>query len=343
MTKDKKEWLEFTTTYNLPFESSLQDEEVADLYKQWQADKANKPKNTSKVGVLNKIFNAVVPATSKYLIEDANGKVTGKAAYDNSGELIGYYDPESVKDASGKYDKTKVPSIVPISDKEAQFRADMKRHEQQVSAQVAKEHGLMPQNNPASSRKGTKENPYTTNTEVKGAKVGEWCLHKGKPYQLRQVDIDWANGKRPAASTKSASTAAKPASTAAKPTATPQSQGKQVVQLKRTNDWRTLHKLRKAGIVVVDRGDYYETDRAIYMKPRKANGRVITSINDTNARKSHFVPNRNGKGGKWVDYTPEEMAQRGITAEDEVLAARAGTPLNPNVVAGVQAGELGRS
>ena len=374
MTQDKKDWLEFTTTYNLPFESSLQDEEVADLYKQWQANKANKLKSTPKVGVLNKMFNAIVPpATSQYLTEDANGKVTGKDAYDNSGKLLGQYDPESVKDASGKYDMTKVPNIIPISAERQQFRSDMKRHEQQVAAQVAKERGPMPwekpQNKPAPSRKGTRENPYTTNTEVKGARVGEWCIHKGKPYQLRQADIDWANGKRPAATTKPATTkpaTTKPATTkpaTTKPAATPQMQGKQIVQLKRTNDWRTLHKLRKAGIPVVDRGDFYETDRAIYMKPKKENGRVITSINDTNARKSHFVRNRNGKGGQWVDYTPEEMAQRGKTAEDEVLAARSGTPLqtikpngqfvdsaddvkgnklNPNILAGVQAGELGR-
>ena len=62
-------------------------------------------------------------------------------------------------------------------------------------------------NEPESETKpvrGSKENPYTRNSEVAKAKAGEWCIHKGKPYQLKQVDIDWANGKRPAAKTKPA-------------------------------------------------------------------------------------------------------------------------------------------
>lgn len=378
--KDKKakaEWLEFTTTYNLPYDVSLQDEEVADLYKQWQANRKTSPAKVNK-DIINKNKELANGGRSKYMTFGADGKAIGKNAYDEKGNLIGRYDPESIRrDVGGTptYLMNKVPTIVPIPAQEQQFRADMKRHEQQVSSQVAKERGPMPweKGNTTASKKGTRENPYTTNTEVKGAKAGEWCLHKGKPYQLRQADIDWANGKRPAASITSSPKETPPGkpstpNTPSTPSApgipsTPNKVSKQVVQLKRTNDWRTLHKLRKAGIPVVDRGDYYETDRAIYMKPKKENGRVITSINDTNARKSHFVRNRNGKGGQWVDYTPEEMAQRGKTAEDEVLAARSGTPLqtikpngqfvdsaddvkgnklNPNILAGVQAGDFGR-
>lgn len=63
-----------------------------------------------------------------------------------------------------------------------------------------------PKVNPYTNKpaRGSKENPYTKNSEVAKAKAGEWCIHKGKPYQLKQVDIDWANGKRPAVKPKPA-------------------------------------------------------------------------------------------------------------------------------------------
>lgn len=368
----KKDWLEFTTTYNLPFDASLQDEEVADLYQQWKAGNAKSSapvKNTTAIRH-NKAWSK--NGLSRYITENANGEVVGKSAYDKDGKLIGQYDPESLVDstktmASGGskvYSPDKTPTIKPISAQQQQFRGDMQKHEKQVASQVAKERGPMPwekpQNKPAPSRKGTRENPYTTNTEVKGAKVGEWCIHKGKPYQLRQVDIDWANGKRGSGTPTGSAPNGKPPSTPDKPSTsnTPNVTNKQIIQLKRTNDWRTLYKLRKAGINVVDRGDYYETDRAIYMKPRKKDGSVVTSRNSTKARTKHYVENQDGEGN-WVDYTEDEMKQRGKDAEDAVIKARSRTPLqtivprgirvdtnstgiNPNVLAGVTAGELGR-
>lgn len=370
LSTTKKDWLEFTTTYNLPFDASIQDEEVADLYKQWQASKAKSGTPVKNVAAArhNKIWSK--NGLSRYIAEDANGNVVGKSAYDKNGKLIGQYDPESLVDSektmmnggSKVYSPDKTPTIKSTPAQEQKFRDNMKQHEQQVSAQVAKERGPMPwekkatpQSKPASARKGTRENPYTTNTEVKGAKVGEWCLHKGKPYQLRQVDIDWANGKRPAASIKPAAVQQTPNS---KPAAV-QPKNKQIIQLKRTNDWRTLYKLRKNGVNVVDKGDYYETDRAIYMKPRKKDGSVVTSRNSTKARKKHYVENPDGEGN-WVEYTEDEMRQRGKDAEDAVIKARSNTPLqtiqprgirvdtnstsiNPNVLAGVMAGDFGRA
>jgi hypothetical protein len=364
--KSKSEWLEFTTTYNLPYDASLQDEEVADLYKQWQANRQASPSPVNKdASKKNKELSS--GNRSKYMYIGADGKAVGKSAYDEKGNLIGQYDPDSIRrDIGGTptYLMNRQADVKPISEQEQQFRADMKQHEKQVASQVARERGPMPwekpQNNPAPSRKGTRENPYTTNTEVKSAKVGEWCIHKGKPYQLRQVDIDWANGKRPAA-TKPANVQPENKPANVQPENKPanvQPENKQIIQLKRTNDWRTLYKLRRAGVPVVDKGDFYETDRAIYMKPRKKDGSVVTSINSTKARKKHYVENQDGEGN-WVEYTEDEMRQRGKDAEDAVIKARSRTPLqtivprgvrvdtnstgiNPNVLAGVTAGEIGR-
>lgn len=360
MAKDKNDWLAFTTTYNLPYDTSLQDEEVAELYKQWQANKQTSAAMVNKDAAAK---NKELPVgnRSKYIYFGADGKAVGKSAYDEKGNLVGQYDPDSIrKDVydTPTYLMNRQAAIKDIPAQEKQFRENMKNHEKQAAAQVAKERGPMPWEKGSTittAKKGTRENPYTTNTEVKGAKVGEWCLHKGKPYQLRQVDIDWANGKRPAASTKPATVQPTPNN---KP-ATVQPKNKQIIQLKRTNDWRTLHKLRKNGINVVDKGDYYETDRAIYMKPRKKDGSIITSRNSTKARKKHYVESPDGDGN-WVEYTEDEMRQRGKDAEDAVIKARSGTPLqtiqprginvdtnstgiNPNVLAGVMAGDFGRA
>lgn len=110
-----------------------------------------------------------------------------------------------------------------------------------------------PKVNPYTNKpvRGSKENPYTRNSEVAKAKAGEWCIHKGKPYQLKQVDIDWANGKRPALKSKSAASKSKSAASNPKPESTPRPESTTPysstvsVETKRLKSRRDVNDLKK--------------------------------------------------------------------------------------------------